>query len=206
MTRISAFLAAAVVVVGLAVGGYFAFRPSDGDPFTDCRRGAVAAGTASIGGPFTLTDASGGRVAETDVIKGPTLVYFGYTFCPDICPMDAARNALVVADLAEQGVDVGDVFITIDPDRDTPEEVKSFTDAIDPAMIGLTGSPEDIAAAARAYKVYYRKSGDDPDYYLMDHSTFTYLMHPEAGFLEFYPSDAAPEEMAESVACFVEQL
>lgn len=206
MTRISAVLATAVVAVSLAVGGYFAFRPSDGDPFIDCRRGSVAAGAGSIGGPFTLTGTDGRRVTETDVITRPTLVYFGYTFCPDICPMDAARNALVVADLAEQGVDVGDIFITIDPDRDTQEEVESFTDAIDPTMVGLTGSTEDIAAAAKAYKVYYRKSGDDPEYYLMDHSTFTYLMDPEAGFLEFYPSDTAPEEMAESVACFTEAL
>jgi protein SCO1/2 len=206
MTRVSAIAAAAVVVIGLVVGGYFALRPSGGDPFVDCRRGAVAAGAASIGGPFTLTDGDGRRVTDADVITGPTLVYFGYTFCPDICPTDVSRNALAADELATQGIDVGQAFISIDPARDTPEAMKDFTAAIDPAIVGLTGSAEDIAAAAKAYKVYYRKAGDDPEYYLMDHSTFTYLMAPEAGFLEFYPSDTTPEAIAESVACFAYNL
>ncbi|MFT3975130.1 MAG: SCO family protein [Amaricoccus sp.] len=206
MTRVSAIVAAAVAVVGLAIGGWFALRPADGDPFADCRRGAVAAGAASIGGPFTLTDTDGRRVTDADVVTGPTLVYFGYTFCPDICPTDVSRNALAAADLAEKGVDVRQAFITIDPDRDTPEAVRAFTSAIDPAIVGLSGSAEDIAAAAKAYKVYYRKAGDDPEFYLMDHSTFTYLMAPGAGFLEFYPSDTPAEDMAQSVACFTEKL
>lgn len=206
MTRVSALVAAAVVVIGLAVGGYLAFRPGDADPFVDCRRGAVAAGAATIGGPFTLTDGDGRRVTDAELIKGPTLVYFGYTFCPDICPTDVSRNALAAEALSEKGVDVGQLFVTIDPARDTPAAVKQFTSAIDPAIVGLTGSDADIAAAAKAYKVYYRKAGDDPQYYLMDHSTFTYLMAPGTGFLEFYSSDTSPEDMAESVACFAEKL
>lgn len=206
MTRVSAILAAAVAVIGLAIGGYFALRTPGGDPFADCRRGAVAAGAASIGGPFTLTDGDGRRVSDTDVITGPTLVYFGYSFCPDVCPTDVSRNAVAAADLAEKGVKVGQVFITIDPARDTPEAVKAFTGAIDPAIVGLTGTDDEIATAAKAYKVYYRKSGNDPDYYLMDHSTFTYLMAPKVGFLEFFPSDATPEAIADTVACFTEKL
>lgn len=206
MTRVSAILAAAIAVVGLAVGGFLALRPSGADPFADCRRTSVAGGVATIGGPFTLTDTSGRRVTDADVITGPTLVYFGYTFCPDICPTDVSRNALAAEILAEKGVKVGQVFVTIDPARDTPEVVGQFTSSIDPEITGLTGSAQDIAAAAKAYKVYYRQADSDPEYYLMDHSTFTYLMAPKTGFLDFYTSDTTPEDVASSVACFSENL
>lgn len=205
MTRISAILASLAVVVGLGAGAWFAFRP-DGDPFAPCRTSAVAGGAAAIGGPFSLTDGNGRRVTDADVITGPTLVYFGYSFCPDVCPTDLSRNALAADGLAAKGTPVGQVFITIDPARDTQEAIREFTSAIDPKLIGLTGTPEEIAAAAKAYKVYYRKSGDDPEYYLMDHSTFTYLMAPDVGFLEIYRSDATPEQVAESVQCYAANL
>ena len=204
-TRTYAIAAAAAVIGGLAATGYAVMR-DPGDPFADCRRGQVASGTATIGGPFTLTAADGSRVTDAQAITKPTLVYFGYSFCPDICPTDVSRNALAAEALRERGIDVGQVLVSIDPARDTPEVVGDFTAAIDPAILGLTGSDADVAAAAKAYKVYYRKAGDDPEYYLMDHSTFTYLMAPEAGFLEFFPSDATPEAVAESVACFAEKL
>jgi len=206
MTRVSAILAAVAVLVGLSVGGYFAMRQSNADPFADCRTAQVAGGTAAIGGPFALTDGEGRRVTDGVAITGPTLVYFGYSFCPDVCPMDLSRNALAAAALAERGTTVGQVFISIDPDRDTPEVTRDFAAAIDPGLLGLTGTAEEIAAAAAAYKVYYRRNGDDPDYYLMDHSTFTYLMAPETGFLAFYRSEATPEEVADSVQCYAAKL
>ena len=115
MTRLSAILAALAVVAGLAVGGWFALRPSSADPFAPCRTAAVAGGAATIGGPFTLVDGDGRRVTDAEAITGPTLVYFGYTFCPDVCPTDVSRNALAAAELAERGTEVGQVFITIDP-------------------------------------------------------------------------------------------
>ena len=197
MTRVYALLASAAVVVGL-VGFFVAPRFLGGDdPFADCRRAAVAGGTAAIGGPFALTGAGGERVTDAEAITGPTLVYFGYSFCPDICPTDLSRNALAAEALAEDGTEVGQVFISIDPARDTPEVVGDYAAAIDPGLLGLTGTAEEVDAAAKAYKVYYRKAGDDPEYYLMDHSTFTYLMAPGVGFLEFYQSDATPEAVAE---------
>lgn len=205
MTRISAILASLAVVVSLGAGAWFAFRP-DGDPFAPCRTTSVAGGAASIGGPFALTDGEGRRLTDADVITGPTLVYFGYTYCPDVCPTDLSRNALAAEALAAKGSPVGQVFITIDPARDTPEAIRDFTSAIDPTLIGLTGTPEEIAAAAKAYRVYYRQSGDDPEYYLMDHSTFTYLMAPGVGFLEIFRSDATPEQVAESVQCYAANL
>jgi protein SCO1 len=206
MTRITAFFAAAVVLVGLAAGWYLATRNTGADRFADCRANQVAGGTAAIGGPFSLTDDTGARVTDAEVITRPTLVYFGYSFCPDVCPMDLSRNTLAAQALAERGVDVGQVFVTIDPARDTPEVMHDYVGAIDPDLVGLTGTPEEIDTAAKAYKVYYAKNGDDPEYYLMDHSSFSYLMAPEVGFLEFYPSDAAPQAVAESVACYAAEL
>ena len=205
MTRAFALLAAAAVVVGLAVGGFVALRGTGADRFADCREGVVA-GTAAIGGPFTLRDSAGRRVSEAEAITRPTLVYFGYTFCPDICPTDVARNSLAAEALAERGIDVGQVFITIDPERDTHDVLREFTSAIDPALVGLTGSADEIAAAAGAYRVYYRKASEDDEYYLMDHSTFTYLMAPEVGFLEVFSSDASPDAVADAVACFAARL
>ncbi len=206
MTRIAALFATAIVLLGLAAGWYYAMQGAAADPFAKCRTSQVAGGAAAIGGPFTLTDDTGAQVTDAQVITGPTLVYFGYSFCPDVCPMDLSRNALAAKDLAERGVKTGQVFVTIDPERDTPEVLRDYAEAIDPELVGLTGTPEEIATAAKAYKVYYRKNGDDPDYYLMDHSSFTYLMAPGVGFLEFYPSDATPEAIADSVSCYAAEL
>jgi protein SCO1 len=203
--RLIAILATAAVVAGLAVGGFAVMRGSD-DRFADCRRATIAGGSASIGGPFSLVDPQGRRVTDAEAITRPTLVYFGYSFCPDFCPTDLARNALAADALAERGVDVGQVFVSIDPERDTPEVVGDFVAAIHPGLLGLTGTPEQVDSAAKAYRVFYRKAGDDPTYYMMEHSTFTYLMAPEVGFLEFYSSELGPEELADSVACFAAKL
>lgn len=206
MTRLFALLAAASVLVGLAVGAYFVIRGPGDDRFAECRRTQVASGRAEIGGPFTLTDANGARITDAELIDRPTLLYFGYTFCPDFCPTDLARNAAAADLLAERGMDVRLAFITIDPERDTAEVVGDYARAMHPDMIGLTGTPEEIAEAARAYRVYHRKAGDDPDYYLMDHSTFSYLMAPEVGFLDFYRSDASAESVADGAACFISKV
>lgn len=204
MVRAVVISAAAALVIG--IGGVYWFTRSNDDGFEPCRRGQVAGGQAAIGGPFSLVDTEGRRVTEADVITGPTLVYFGYSFCPDFCPMDLTRNAGVADRLAEEGKEIGQVFISVDPARDTPESLKEFTGYIHPDLIGLTGTEEEVAAAARAYKVYFRLGDTSDEFYLVDHSTFTYLMDPEHGFLEFYPSDMDPEAMAESVACYVERI
>jgi protein SCO1/2 len=133
-------------------------------------------------------------------------VYFGYTFCPDFCPTDAAAMAAAADLLAERGVDVNLAFVTIDPARDTPAVVGAFAASLHPRMVGLTGSPEAVAAAARAYRAYYAKAGDDPEHYLMDHSTFTYLMAPGTGFLDFFRHGASPADIADRVACYAAAL
>lgn len=193
---------AATAVVGLLAGTlYTVYSNRSDDIFAQCRSGQVAGG--AIGGPFTLVDENGKTVTETEVFTKPSLVYFGYTFCPDVCPLDNARNADAVDLLDGKGLDVTPVFISIDPERDTPEVMRDFTDNLHQRMIGLTGTPEQVKVASQAYKTYYKKQEDGGEYYLMDHSTFTYLVLPGSGFAEFYQRDTAPEAIAESVSCFV---
>ena len=156
-----------------------------------------------IGGPFTLVSETGETVTDADVITEPTLLYFGYTFCPDVCPLDSARNAQAIDILREtDGIAARPVFISFDPDRDTPEVVAAFTDNFSDDMLGLTGTQEQVAAAARAYRVFYDKQGDDPEYYTMNHSTFSYIVLPRVGFVDFVNRDDPPEAVAERMACF----
>ncbi|MCB1367073.1 MAG: SCO family protein [Rhodobacteraceae bacterium] len=213
MTRLTAY--SAVLLVALLLGGmaFLIYRPAalgwlgygSDDPFAPCRASQVAAGKATIGGPFELMRMDGVTVTEADVFTKPSLVYFGYTFCPDVCPLDNARNAEAVDLLTAKGYDVQPVFISIDPERDTPEVVASFAEYMHPKMVGLTGTPEQVKAASTAYKTYYRKNGEG-DGYLMDHSTFTYFMLPGEGFVEFYKRGDSAADMAEGVACFIDNM
>ena len=200
-------LTAAAAVAVLAGGGWWLLRSGGAgdDRFASCRSTVVGTGVASIGGPLSLIDENGKPATEADVISKPTLVYFGYTYCPDICPTDNARNAEALDILGEQGYDVQMAFISVDPERDDPERLRDFTDYLHPDAQGFTGTLEQIRAAAQAYKVYFKKEENpDPDFYLVDHSTFTYLMLPGAGFAEFFKRDVPPAEMAEQVRCFID--
>lgn len=204
MSRNYALLA--VVATAVFVGGpaWYIWQQRSGDVFADCRGGAIGGG--DIGGPFTLLNGDGKTVTDKDVITRPTLLYFGYTFCPDVCPADNARNAEAVDILEERGYDVQPAFISIDPARDTPEVVKDFAANLHPKMIGLTGSEEQVKAASLAYKTYFRKQEDgDPDFYLVDHSTFTYLVLPGSGFVDFFKRDETADGMADRVACFLDK-
>ena len=195
-------IAAAAAALALTAGGaWWALRPAGG-PFAECGA-SVVAGEADIGGAFTLVSETGETVTDEDVFTMPSLVYFGYTFCPDVCPLDSARNAEATELLEERGIAVQPVFISVDPERDTPQVVADFTDVFHPRMLGLTGSAEQVAEASRAYRTYYNAQESDDDYYLVDHSTFTYLVLPEIGFVEFFRRDATAEEVAETTACYV---
>lgn len=201
-TRTYAVAAASVAAIGL-VAIYAVSVNDTGDRFDPCRGGAVGGG--SVGGPFTLTDENGNRVTERDVLTGPSLVYFGYTFCPDICPTDTARNAEAVDALEEMGYEVTPILISVDPRRDTPEVLKEWTDYIHPRMIGLTGTPDEIAAVAREYRTYYKAPENPADnFYTVDHMTQTYLMLPDYGFVDFFTRDAKPEEIAARTACYID--
>ena len=199
VTKFAAFAGAAVVVT-LVVTLAMTQIMLPAQRFEDCIEGSVAGG--NIGGPFELMDHRGQMVTDAQVLDQPALVYFGYTFCPDVCPMDVARNVVAVEILADAGLAVKPVFITIDPARDKVDYLADFVANNHPEMVGLTGTAEQIAKAARAYKVYYRKQpSEDEDYYLMDHSSFSYFMVPDVGFVDFLRSDLLPEVVADRLAC-----
>jgi protein SCO1/2 len=198
-----AIAAAALTTIGLGVGAWFALSGGEGGIYADCND-SVATGGATLGGPFELVSETGKTVTEAEVMTRPTFVYFGYTFCPDVCPVDAANMAQAATLMAEQGAPANTVFVTIDPERDTPEVLAEFTDALHPDMLGLSGSAEQIAAAAKTFRVYYNKAdSDDPEYYLMDHSANIYLMGPGNVFLDFFRRGMTPDQMAEKAACYV---
>ena len=198
MARLVA-IGAGVAVLALLGGTYVMTQQRTSEI---CAGSAVAGG--AIGGPFTLVDETGATVTDADVITEPTLVYFGYTFCPDVCPIDNARNAAAVDILSQDGISATPVFVSVDPERDTVDIVRDYTENFHPKMIGLTGTPEQVAEAAQEYRVVYSKADDDPEYYLVSHSVFTYLMMPDAGFVDFFKREDSPQTIADRVSCFVD--
>ena len=205
--RTAIVISAAVAAAALAGGAWWVTRSGAGssDPLAACRASAVGTGVASIGGPLSLIDENGEAVTEAEIISKPTLVYFGYTYCPDICPTDNARNAEAIDLLAAAGYDVGMAMVSVDPERDDPERLRDFTDYLHPEAMGYSGSLEQVQAAAQAYKAYFKKEENpDPEFYLVDHSTFTYFMLPGIGFADFFKRDVTPAEMAERVGCFID--
>ena len=195
------------VAVALMIGAivWITSTSSPEEQFAQCRAGQIAGGTAAIGGPFELVSETGETVTDAQVITEPTLIYFGYTFCPDVCSIDVSRNAVAVDILEENGSIVQPVFISIDPKRDTPEVLADYTEIMHPRMLGLTGSDEQVKAASQAYRTFYKAHDqDDDEFYLVDHSTLSYLVFPEQGFAEFFRRDETPEGMAERIQCFLD--
>jgi protein SCO1/2 len=192
----------AVIVTGL---GAAALWVSLAPRHSQCPGALAGAGEFELGGGFEMTDETGARVTQADVLDGPSLIYFGYTFCPDFCPNDAAMMAAAVDMLAERGLKVRPVFVSIDPDRDSPEVLAEWTDFFHPDMIGLTGSAEDVAKIAQTFRVYYAKppSQQGEVDYLMDHSTLTYLVDQGGVVKAFFRNGDAPRQVADSVACHI---
>jgi protein SCO1/2 len=192
------------LVVGLAVivavGGWLYFRPSPYEP----GQLVGTSGEAKIGGAFALTNHLGQRVVDSDFRGRLMLVYFGYTFCPDVCPLDMARLAVALDILERRGADLSRLqalFVTIDPARDSPQILDKFVTAFHPQLMGLTGSPEQIAKAAAAYKVYYAKApGDEGTDYLMNHSNNIYVMGPDGKFISFFSSLDSTDVMADQLS------
>ena len=193
---------AAIVLAGLVGSPLIlkAIRGQGSDPFADCRGAAVAGG--QIGGPFTLVDTTGAAVTDATVLAKPSLVYFGYASCPDVCPLDNARNVEAADILAKTGLEVNPVFISVDPARDTPQVLADYVSNFS-HLTGLTGTQAQIAAAAKAYKVYYQLPEKRDAGYTVDHTTMTYLMLPKTGFADFFQRDATAQEIADRTACFL---
>lgn len=162
---------------------------------------------AAIGGPFTLVNKAGQQVRWSDFAGKYRIIYFGYTFCPDACPMDVSTTmrglnlfAKSHADLAAQ---VQPIFVSIDPARDTPARVGEFAAAFSPRLMGLTGTPEQVAAAAKAFAVPYTKGKETAGGYLMDHGRVTFLMDREGKPLAMLPADKGAEAVAAELAKWV---
>ncbi|MDB6178127.1 SCO family protein [Paracoccus sp. Z330] len=204
--RTSLILGSVAALALLVGGGVYLSQKSGGDQYAQCRSSTVSGGMDSFGADFTLTRDDGERVTAAQVFTKPTLLYFGYTFCPDVCPLDNARNAEAQALLAEQGKDAQMVFITVDPRRDTPEVLADYTDMISDEMIGLTGTDEEVAAANKGWRNYYKANDEEDDeYYLVDHMTNTYLVMPGNQTVEFFARNVSPTEMSERVGCFIDK-
>ena len=162
-------------------------------------------GTALIGGPFSLTDQTGRPVTDADYRGRHMLIYFGFTFCPDVCPTELQVMASALDQLGRQADQVQPLFITVDPERDTPSQLAGYVSQFHPRMAGLTGTPEQIAAVARAYRVYYSKvpNKENDGYYTMDHSSFVYLMSPDGRFLEAFAHGTTPDKMAQGIRAHI---
>mgnify|MGYP000016353222 CR=1 FL=1 len=151
-------------------------------------------------GPFTLIDKTGKAVTDKDVLTKPALVYFGYTFCPDVCPLDMARNAEAVDLLQSKGLSVAPVFITIDPERDTAELLKAYMANFDPTFIALRPTPEQLAQVARDFKIYYKKvEGKSATSYTMDHSAGSYTFDPQGRVRLFNRYGSGAQALADDV-------
>ena len=158
---------------------------------------------ARIGGSFTLTDQDGRRMSDSALAGRYRIMYFGYTFCPDVCPVDvqnlaAGLKLLEKSDpaLAQRVVPI---FVTIDPERDTPAVLKQFVSAFHPRMIGLTGTPEEISKVAKEFAIFYQRGKGTADGYLMDHSRQAYLMSPDGKPLALLPQDGTPQAIADEI-------
>ena len=161
---------------------------------------------ARIGGPFTLTDQDGKTVKDSDFAGKFRIVYFGYSYCPDVCPVDlqkiAAGFARFEKDQPERAKAIQPIFITIDPQRDTPAVLKQYVSAFHPRLIGLTGTPAQIKAVADAYLVMYKAQkpvGSDPKAYLVDHSRQAYLMGKQGEPIALLPYDDTPQAIAAEI-------
>jgi protein SCO1 len=165
--------------------------------------GRGGAGASGIGGPFALIDGDNKTVTDKDFRGKFMLVYFGYSFCPDVCPTTLNEIAEAMDKLGPTSARVQPIFITVDPRRDTPAVIKQYASAFTPKLLGLTGSPEQIAQVAKEYRVYYaeHRTGPGPNDYSMDHSSILYLMGPDGQFIEPIPAD----DNAAAIASVIEK-
>ena len=192
--RLPRFVLPAALLGGLAILGAVAFFTLERG---DRPRGAAGTLLASaIGGPFRLVDQNGKTVTDADLKGKWSLIYFGYTHCPDACPTALNDIAIALDELGPQRAAVRPVFITVDPERDTPEVLKAYVTAFDAPILALTGTPEEIAQAAKGYRVYYAKHPEAGGDYSMDHSSVIYVMDPQGRFTASFTQENSPEEIA----------
>ncbi|GMH09719.1 hypothetical protein Nepgr_011560 [Nepenthes gracilis] len=163
-------------------------------------------GKAAIGGPFNLVDHDGKNVTDRDFLGKWTLIYFGFTHCPDICPDELQKLAAAVDKIkGKSGIEIVPVFISVDPERDNVEQVNDYVKEFHPKLIGLTGNPDEIRKVARAYRVYYMKTAEEGSDYLVDHSIVMYLMGPDMDFVKFFGKNNDVDTLADGVITEIKQ-
>jgi len=160
---------------------------------------AVQTGTAQIGGPFALIDQDGKMRTDAEFHGRYLLIYFGYTFCPDVCPTTLAEMGAALDKLGPKRSRVVPVLVTIDPERDTPKVLHDYMKTFGPDFVGLTGSSRAIADVAREYHVYIKKRPLKGGGYGMDHSGVIYLMRPDGKFVTYYQDEIGPDKMADDL-------
>ncbi|MEZ5757780.1 MAG: SCO family protein [Emcibacteraceae bacterium] len=186
-----------VALTLIAILAWFSFMKTDRTPT------AVENSRALIGGPFELVNHLGKPVTEKDFLGKYMLVYFGYTYCPDVCPMDLQIMADALRYLTPEQLDqINPVFVTVDPERDTVETMAEYVTFFHEKLIGLTGTVEQINKIKKAYRVYAAKADDSPDY-LVDHTAYTYLMDKDGIFLQHFNHGEDAEEMAAKIASYM---
>jgi protein SCO1/2 len=191
MTRFR-LLAFVAVLFGIGFAAALLFKPSWDESGT---------GTPLIGGPFTLMDGARHEVTDRDFRGKLMLVFFGYTNCPDVCPTELQTMARTLDKLGAKGEKIAPIFISVDPERDTPEALANYVKSISPRIVGLTGTPEQVAAAAKAYRVFYRVPDRKPGAtdYAVDHSAFVYLMDGQGKYLTHFSFETPAETMAATI-------
>jgi protein SCO1/2 len=192
MNRRKGLLAAAVMVGAIAVAaGATAFWMGL------ALRAQVQSGATKIGGPFTLVDDTGVQVSEADLKGKSTVMYFGYTFCPEVCPTTLTDLVQWMQMIGRDADRLNYVFVTVDPERDTPKVMHDYVSAFDPRIRGLTGTSEQIAKVTKEYGVYYKRIPTSDGGYVMDHSAVLFMMDPNVRFVGVIPYQ---EDTAKAVA------
>jgi protein SCO1/2 len=201
MTRIVAICAAVVALGFLAITLFLGFGDDGDDKYAQCKNSAVAGG-GDLGGPFELVNSAGQTVTDTDVIIEPSLIYFGYTFCPDVCPLTLADVKKALADF-DQRENVTVLFISVDPERDPPDVVNEYATTFDPDFIGLSSDDyANIQEAMLPFGAYAEKetvSGSAAGY-LVNHTARLYLVTPDGGLKLTYPFGFSAEDLRSDLA------
>lgn len=191
-----------LIGLGLLIGAAVALLVVPGARERLLPAGTKVLGQAAVGGPFSLVDHNGRRVTDQDYRGRYMLVFFGFTFCPDICPTALQVASEALEKLGARGDRVTPILITVDPERDTPDQLKSYVSSFHPRLVGLTGTEADTAAAAKAYRAYWRKVKDDKSSagYTFDHTSIIYLMGPDGKFITHFTHATSPDAMAAGIA------
>ena len=179
-----------VGLTALAIAGFATLRDVD------------APAASSIGGPFTLAGSNGRTVTQNDFSGGPTLVFFGYTHCPDVCPATLFEMSEVLRALGPDKKGAA-LFVTVDPERDTPDVLRDYLSSFDPRIIGVTGSREQIDPVLKEFRVYSRKVGNEGEDYTMDHTALVYLMDKQWRFVRPFRMDRKPEAAAAELSKYL---